>query len=146
MSTPVPTRSLMSDLWRGIRGRCPNCGEGHLFCAFLKVTDRCEVCGEDYSHHRADDFPAYIVIVLVGHIVVPLVLETEITFQPPYWVHAALWIPLTLGLSLALLQPVKGAVVALQWSLGMHGFEEAKRLRDAATALPVAPTAPRIAT
>jgi uncharacterized protein (DUF983 family) len=122
----------MSDLWRGFRSRCPNCGKGHLFRAFLKVTDRCEVCGEEFHHHRADDFPAYLVIIIVGHIVVPLVLHVEFTYAPPLWVHAALWVPLTLFLSLVLLQPVKGAVVALQWSLGMHGFEDGKKLRDAA--------------
>jgi uncharacterized protein (DUF983 family) len=122
----------MTVLWRGLRGRCPNCGKGRIFRAFLKVADRCEVCGEELHHHRADDFPAYLVIVLVGHIVVPLVLHVETVYAPPYWVHAALWLPLTIGLSLALLQPVKGAVVALQWHAGMHGFQEAKKLRDAA--------------
>lgn len=120
-----------SPLWRGFTGHCPNCGKGRLFGKFLKVVDRCDVCGEEMHHHRADDFPAYLVIVIVGHIVVPLVLHVETTYAPSYWVHAALWIPLTLGLSLALLQPVKGAVVALQWQLGMHGFEAAKKLREA---------------
>ena len=134
VTAPRITHSVMSDMWRGFRCRCPNCGEGKLFRAFLKVADRCTVCGEDYTHQRADDFPAYLVIIIVGHIVVPLVLEVEIHFAPPYWVHAVLWVPLTLGLSLALIQPVKGAVVALQWSLGMHGFEEAKKLRDAKAA------------
>ena len=112
----------------------PNCGKGHMFRAFLKVADRCDVCGEELHHHRADDFPAYLVIVIVGHLVVPLVLNVEMAYQPAYWVHAVLWIPLTLALALLLIQPVKGAVVALQWRNGMHGFEEAKRLRDQAAA------------
>ena len=73
-------------------------------------------------------------IVLVGHLVVPLVLHVEMTYQPAYWIHAALFLPLTLALSLALIQPVKGAVVALQWHVGMHGFEEAKKLRSSAQA------------
>ena len=133
MTRPEPT-SAMTAMWRGFRGRCPKCGEGHVFRAFLKVADKCEVCGEEFHHHRADDFPAYLVIVLVGHIVVPLVLHVETTYAPPYWVHAALWVPLTIALSVGLLQPVKGAVVALQWFAGMHGFEEAKKLRDAAPA------------
>jgi uncharacterized protein (DUF983 family) len=133
MTQPAPD-NVLSAMWRGFRGRCPKCGEGHVFRSFLKVADKCEVCGEEFHHHRADDFPAYLVIVLVGHIVVPLVLHVESTYAPPYWVHAALWIPLTIGLSVGLLQPVKGAVVALQWFAGMHGFDEAKKLRDAASA------------
>lgn len=131
MSTLQPPHSLKTGLWRGITGRCPNCGEGHMFRAFLKVADRCEVCGEELHHQRADDFPAYLVIVIVGHLVVPLILSVEMAYQPAYWVHAVLWLPLTLALTLALIQPVKGAVIALQWHAGMHGFEESKRLRDA---------------
>ena len=129
MSTAKIQVPLKTALWRGLRGRCPQCGEGHMFRAFLKVADTCDRCGEELFHHRADDFPAYLVIVIVGHIVVPLVLHVETYYAPPYWVHAALWIPLTLGLSLVLLQPVKGAIVALQWQIGMHGFENAKKLR-----------------
>ena len=131
---PMGDHSLKTDLWNGLRGRCPSCGKGHMFRAFLKVADRCDVCGEELHHHRADDFPAYLVIVIVGHLVVPLVLNVEMIYQPAYWVHALLWLPLTLALALLLIQPVKGAVVALQWHNGMHGFEEAKKLRDQATA------------
>jgi uncharacterized protein (DUF983 family) len=103
-----------------------------MFRAFLKVADQCPVCSEPLHHHRADDFPAYIVIVLVGHIVVPLVLAVEIAWAWPTWLHMVVW-PATIAiLALALLQPVKGAIVALQWVLGMHGFEEAAQKRDAA--------------
>jgi uncharacterized protein (DUF983 family) len=114
----------MQAMGRGFRGRCPKCAEGKLFRAFLKVADQCAVCGEEFSHHRADDAPAYFVILIVGHIVVALALEVEIVFAPPYWVHIALWIPLTLALALGLLQPVKGAIVGLQWAQYMHGFGE----------------------
>lgn len=114
---------------RGLRGRCPCCGEGRLFRAFLKVADRCEACGEEMFHQRADDFPAYLVIVIVGHLIVPMTLYVETHYAPPYWLHAAVWLPLTLGLALGLLQPIKGAVVALQWNAGMHGFERAKLAR-----------------
>jgi uncharacterized protein (DUF983 family) len=130
MNTDKLPRDAMQAMWRGFRGRCPACGEGRLFRAWLKVGDKCRACDEEMHHHRADDFPAYLVIVMVGHIVVPLVLSVETTFAPAYWIHAAMWLPLTLGLSLGLLQPVKGAVVALQWYLGMHGFEPAQRVRD----------------
>lgn len=125
-------------LWRGARCKCPKCGEGRLFRSFLKVSDTCGACGEDFHHHRADDMPAYIVISIVGHIVVGLLLWTEIHFAPPLWVHAVLWLPLTLGLSLGLLQPVKGTIVALQWHLGMHGFETRKRAGTTAAATTLA--------
>lgn len=120
---------LKTALWRGLTGRCPHCGEGRMFRAFLKVADQCDRCGEELHHQRADDFPAYLVIVIVGHLVVPLVLHVEMTYQPAYWIHAAMFLPLTLGLVLLLIQPVKGAVIALQWHAGMHGFEESKKLR-----------------
>src|SRR5690349_20060643 len=116
-------------LLRGLRGRCPACGEGRLFRAFVKVGHHCEACGEPFFHHRADDFPAYLVIVLVGHIVVPLAMYVEIAFSPSYWLHAALWLPLVAGLGIGLLQPVKGLIVALQWQMGMHGFAAAKLAR-----------------
>jgi uncharacterized protein (DUF983 family) len=122
--------SLLQPLRRGLACRCPNCGNGRMFRAYLKVADRCPVCGEELFHHRADDFPAYLVILIVGHIVVAFALAVETAFHPPYWVHLALLGPLILGLTLGLLQPVKGAIVAIQWAGGMHGFDEAKRRRD----------------
>ncbi len=111
-------------LKRGFLCRCPNCGRGRLFRAFLKVVDQCHVCGQALYHQRADDAPAYFVILIVGHIVVPLALLVEIEFAPPYWVHFLIWLPLTLTLALGLLQPVKGATVAWQWAHTMHGFHQ----------------------
>jgi uncharacterized protein (DUF983 family) len=118
-----PQRDVMEAMTRGFRGRCTNCGIGRLFRVFLKVTDHCEVCGEEFSHHRADDAPAYFVVLIVGHIVVALALEIEILFAPPYWVYGLVFIPLTLGLAVGLLQPIKGAIVGLQWAQYMHGFD-----------------------
>ena len=130
-ATNHPPRDGRTSLMRGFMCRCPNCGRGKLFRAYLKVADRCAMCGEDYSHQRADDAPAYFVILIVGHLVVPWVLIVEEVFAPPYWVHALLWFPLILALALGLLQPVKGTIVALQWQTGMHGFEQSKRRREA---------------
>jgi uncharacterized protein (DUF983 family) len=93
-----------------------------MFARFLKVADHCPHCGEELFHQRADDFPAYIVVFLTGHIFVALALEVEFRFGPPLWVHMVLWLPLALVSILLLLQPVKGAVVAWQWRMGMHGF------------------------
>ena len=116
-------------LMRGMMGRCPACGEGKLFSAFVKVADRCPACGEDLHHHRADDFPAYLTIFLVGHLVVPIAMYVEIAYQPSYWLHTILWAPLVILLSIGLLQPIKGMIVALQWHMGMHGFAAAKQER-----------------
>jgi uncharacterized protein (DUF983 family) len=126
MHAPEPApRRLGNAVIRGLACRCPNCGKGRMFRAFLKVADQCPACGEDLHHQQADDAPAYFVIFAVGHIIVPLALSVEFTFAPPYWLHAVLWGPLTLGLALGLLQPFKGAIVAWQWAQRMHGFEAA---------------------
>lgn len=120
MNTSEPTTTTA--LLRGFQCKCPACGEGPLFGKFLKVNDTCRVCGEELYHQRADDMPAYIVMSIVGHIVIGLLLWVETEFAPSIWVHIALWFPLTIALSLALLQPVKGTIVAMQWALRMHGF------------------------
>lgn len=122
-SDGTPVRHLGTALWRGLRGRCPRCGDGRLFSSFLKVADHCPACGEELHHHQADDAPAYFVILIVGHIVVPLALSIEVAYTPPYWVHFTLWVPLTIGLAIGLLQPVKGAIVGWQWANRMHGFD-----------------------
>jgi uncharacterized protein (DUF983 family) len=116
-------RPVWQAIRRGLRGHCPNCDRGSLFRAFLKVADRCGACGEAFHHHRADDAPAYFVILIVGHVVVPLALVVEVAYAPPYWVHAVLWLPLTIGLAVGLLQPIKGAIVGWQWANYMHGFD-----------------------
>lgn len=118
----LPKRNVWRAMFRGLRARCPNCGKGKMFNAFLKVAPQCTVCGEDLSHQRADDAPPYFVIFITGHVVVPLSLSIEFNYAPPYWLHLVLWLPLTLGMALGLLTPVKGAVVGLQWAFRMHGF------------------------
>ena len=119
----LPARSKWRSIRRGLCGHCPNCGTGKMFRAFLKVADCCPACGEALHHHRADDAPAYFVILIVGHVVVPLALVVEVAYSPPYWLHAMLWLPLTIGLAVGLLQPIKGAIVAWQWANYMHGFD-----------------------
>jgi uncharacterized protein (DUF983 family) len=116
------TRSWKQAIWRGACRKCPACGAGPVFRRFMKVAETCANCGEELHHQRADDAPPYFTIFIVGHLVVPLVFVVERAWQPPYVVHAALWLPLTLGLTLALMPIVKGAVVGLQWALRMHGF------------------------
>ncbi len=132
MNVPPPV-TLMQATWRGFRGKCPHCGEGALFGRYLKAVDHCQACGEEFHHHHADDFPAYLVIVVVGHAIVPLVLAVETAYAPSYWIHALIWLPLTLLMTLGLLQPTKGAVIAIQWHLGMDGFQAARRTREQQT-------------
>jgi uncharacterized protein (DUF983 family) len=123
-SAPAAKRDVWSAMKRGFRGRCPRCGEGKLFRAFLKVEDHCSVCGQDFTPHRADDLPAYLVIIIVGHIMVPLALMIETNYAPAVALQLAIYLPATLIASLLLLQPVKGTVVGVQWALRMHGFDE----------------------
>lgn len=116
-------RPLATAMLRGARRRCPACGEGRLYRAYLKTVDACGACGEAIHHHRADDAPPYMTITLVGHLVVPLVLLAERMWAPALWVHMALWLPLAVLSSLVLLPLVKGALVGLQWAFYMHGFD-----------------------
>ena len=111
--------SLATALRRGAQMRCPACGEAKLFQGYLTVTPQCPVCDAPLGQARADDAPPYFTIVAVGHIVVPAMLLVETAYHPALWIHSAIWLPLTLGLSLALLRPIKGATVGLMLTLGM---------------------------
>src|SRR5437870_280028 len=122
ITTDAPPRSIATAMRRGATLRCPACGERSLYRAYLKVADNCPACAEELHHHRADDAPPYFTILIVGHLIVAGVMFTEEYFHPDYWLHIAMWFPLTIGLSLWLLPRVKGALVGLQWALRMHGF------------------------
>jgi uncharacterized protein (DUF983 family) len=106
----------------GLRHRCPSCHSAPLYAKYLKVADTCSGCGTDLHHHRADDAPPYFTIFIVGHLILAGVLALEQNHKVEAWVHAALWVPLTLALCLLLLPRIKGALVGLQWALRMHGF------------------------
>lgn len=116
--------SLMSVLFRGIQRRCPNCGQGRVLHSYLKVHASCDRCGEQLGHIRADDFPPYITIVIVGHIVIPLVLLAEREYTLPTWMHMSIWPLMSLVLMLLILPVAKGACVGLMWHLGLQGDEE----------------------
>jgi uncharacterized protein (DUF983 family) len=96
-------------------GRCPRCGQGALFDGYLKVAPKCSACGLDYSPFDAGDGPAVFVILIVGAIVTVSALIVEVKFQPPYWVHVVLWIPLVIVLSLTLLRLAKALLLVLQY-------------------------------
>lgn len=118
----APVRSWPQAMLRGFFRRCPACGTGSVFSGFIKVRDTCSRCGEELHHQRADDAPPYFTITIVAHIIIPLLLIVERLWQPDYLIHAAIWIPATLILTLLLMPAVKGAVIGLQWALRMHGF------------------------
>jgi len=99
----------------GLAGHCPRCGKGKMFSGFLTLKPRCEVCGLDYSFVDAGDGPAVFVIMLAGFIVVGAALIVEVLYQPPFWLHAALWLPLILFTTLVPLRLIKGVLIALQY-------------------------------
>ncbi len=115
-------RDVLAAVTNGMRGRCPKCGVGKLFRAYLKVVDTCPACGEAMHHNRTDDAPPWAVMLIVCHIVVGGVLSMEQAWSPPLWVMIATWFPVTIALCLVLLPVVKGGFVGLQWGLRMHGF------------------------
>ncbi|MBM3611920.1 MAG: DUF983 domain-containing protein [Alphaproteobacteria bacterium] len=109
-------------LWRGFGRRCPACGARTLMAGYLKVAPACTRCGEDYSHQRADDGPAYLTILIVGKLLAPAIFWVFVTFRPDPAVMAAGFSAATVVLALWLLPRIKGGFVALQWSRRMHGF------------------------
>ncbi len=121
--TPPPDRSLREAMTRGFMGRCPSCGRGRLFGSYLKVVNACDVCGEQFSGHRADDAPAYITLLIVAHVVGAGILMSDEIWPNSslVWV-AGFWLVVTLVASVLILPRAKGAIVGQQWALGMHGF------------------------
>ncbi len=121
-TAPEAPRSVVTAMRNGVQHKCPACGEGALYDGYLKVNDTCPSCREELHHQRADDAPPYFTMFIVGHIVVGLVLMVEDLYAPSLWVHALLWTPMVLAMSLLLLPRVKGALIGLQWANRMHGF------------------------
>lgn len=115
-------RPLGRAIMRGLFSRCPNCGDGKLFQAFLKPVHHCAVCGEEIFHHRSDDLPPYLVILVLGHVVVGGYMITDMLHHLPMWLTLSIWAPITVLTALLVIQPIKGGVIGLQWALRMHGF------------------------
>jgi uncharacterized protein (DUF983 family) len=126
----LPRPPLWTAVGRGALCRCPACGQGRLFCGYLRVATACEDCGARLGEVRADDAPPYFTIFLVGHIVVPLMLLAERDRAPDLWLMAGIFLPLTLLLCLLFLRPVKGATLGLMLALGMSGREQGPDLPD----------------
>ncbi len=123
-TAPVPEddRPLKPAMVRGWRMRCPRCGAGPVLRGYLKVRDTCPSCGQALYHHRADDGPAYLTILIVGHLMAPLILIVFTHYRPDPLVLASVFSVGTVALSLYLLPRLKGVMIAIQWAKRMHGF------------------------
>lgn len=137
-ATPAPiapdsgSQSAMQAAWRGMRNHCPRCDHKPLFARYLKPVESCSACGQNWTLHQADDFPAYIAIFISGHLLAPLLIAVGSREMLPMGVLALIAILGALLLTIMLLQPAKGAVIALQYHWRMHGFDPlaAPRGRD----------------
>ena len=131
MTDPIvpqpPERAAWPAIARGLRGRCPACGAQGMFARFLKVRPCCEGCGLQLDAHQADDFPAYISIFVTGHLLAPVLIVLASDFALSSTAILAIILPLAVAFMLLTLQPAKGAVIALQWWHGMHGFRAERR-------------------
>lgn len=110
-------------VWRGLRGRCPACGEGRLFARYLKQVEACAACREEFGHIRSDDAAPWLTILVVGHIVVPLMLSVERYTRWPDWVAMVVWPLVALGLVLAVLPRAKGVLISIIWATKAPGSE-----------------------
>lgn len=122
MTDHTEERPMWPAAWDGFKCRCPNCHKGKLLKGYLKVQDTCPECGEAFSHHRADDGPAYLTILIVGHIMGPLLLWAFVEWRPDPLVLFAIFTAGSVAMSLYLLPRFKGAIVGIQWAKRMHGF------------------------
>lgn len=126
IATPlIDERELRPALLRGWRRRCPNCGQGALFDGYLRVHDHCDACGLEFHHHRADDGPAYLTILFVGHLMAPLLHVAFVAFRPDPLTLALTFTVGCVVLSLYLLPRLKGGMIAFQWARRLHGFGHA---------------------
>jgi uncharacterized protein (DUF983 family) len=108
---PTVTESAL----RGIACKCPRCGKGGIYAGFLNLRPHCEVCGLDFAFMDSGDGPAVFIIMIAGAIVVGAALIVEVKYQPPFWLHAALWLPLTAAITLLPLRSMKSLLIALQY-------------------------------
>ncbi|SCB44389.1 Uncharacterized conserved protein, DUF983 family [Bradyrhizobium shewense] len=111
----VPETTVLQSALRGLACRCPRCGQGKLYAGFLTLAPACDRCGLDYAFIDTGDGPAIFIIMLAGGIVVAAALIVEVKYQPPYWLHAALWLPLILVTTLLPLRAMKSLLIALQF-------------------------------
>lgn len=107
-----PPISAMST---GLAGRCPRCGDGHLFVGYINVAPKCDVCGLDFAFADSGDGPAVFVTLLAGFVVLGIALAVDVAYEPPLWVHLVIFLPLTILVCLGMLRPLKGVLIASQY-------------------------------
>ena len=122
IATDTPERPLGQAMLRGWRGKCPRCGSGAILHGYLKVNDDCAACQQELHHHRADDGPAYLTILIVGHLMAPLLHVVFVTWRPEPLTLFTIFAVGCVGLSLYLLPRLKGALIGFQWAKSMGGF------------------------
>ena len=142
-SIPELPFSGLEAMARGARGRCPRCREAKLFLRFLKPRPRCSRCGQDWRHQQADDFPSYVSILVTGHLLAPLIIALVRDTGLSVAALAAIVLPLAVAVMIILLQPAKGAIIALQWWFGMHGFVKERPVVSGGAAGPSSGTGSR---
>lgn len=135
-TTDAPVRRLRPALWRGWRRQCPNCGQDCVLENYLTVKSSCTACQEDLSAARADDGPAYLTILVVGHLIAPLLHIVFVQFRPEPLVMFSFFAVGTVALSLFLLPRFKGMVIAFQWARYLHGFGKPTQAQHDDTARP----------
>lgn len=118
--------SIWQAIWRGAKNECPNCSSAKLFMRYLKPISTCPNCNQDWTHQQADDFPAYLSIFITGHLLAPIIIALVNYSGLPGWAVVTVMLSSAVLLLISLLQPAKGAVIAAQWWLGMHGFVRPK--------------------
>ncbi len=132
---PLPVsslpRSLGGTLLRGLEGKCPRCGGTHLFDGFVKPVERCRLCGQNWTLHAADDFPAYLAILITGHVMAPVIIALGLNTDLSLGAMMAIVGLMALVMLIGLLRPAKGAIIAFQWWMGMHGFAARPGRREA---------------
>jgi uncharacterized protein (DUF983 family) len=118
----LATRDWKKAVLAGIADHCPSCGQAHLFAHGLRTVPHCPACGQDWSAQRADDFPAYLVILVLGHVLVPIVVAVNIAWDVPLAPQMIGWSLLAAVIAVLMIRPAKGAVIGAQWALRMGGF------------------------
>lgn len=125
---PLMAKNSPPPFWpvviRSAFGRCPNCGQGRLFVTYLKQVEQCAICGEALGHIRADDGPAWLTILIMGHIFAIFLLGVSPNITWPDWVIMAVVVPLTLILTLSILPRTKGFFIGMIWRSGCAGSEK----------------------
>lgn len=118
----IAERNAKQAIIRGFKRTCPRCGNGHVFDGYLSVAKTCGSCGLDLTPQRADDGPAYLTIVIVGHLFVPLLVPAYMLWDLHPALMATVFSALAVALSFFLLPRLKGSLIGLQWAKQMHGF------------------------